>query len=84
MVGPPCGVAAVLWFKSLLSLRVDVCVPEGKDFTLRPSCGQECGWSPVPSTAAVVLVASWHLPVRGFPEASKLGAAGRNDAHLWA
>ena len=30
MVGPPCGVAAVLWFKSLLSLRVDVCVPEGK------------------------------------------------------
>ena len=53
MVGPLCGVAAVPWFKSWLSLHEDVGILEGKDFTLRPSRGQEGGWSPVPPTATV-------------------------------
>ena len=74
MVGPLCGVAAVPWFKSWLGLREDMGIPEGEDFPLLPSRGQEGGWSPVPPSATVA--AGWLrgiLTARGFPEASKLG-----------
>ncbi|CAE7808661.1 unnamed protein product [Symbiodinium sp. CCMP2592] len=52
----------------------DLAIPEGEDFPLLPSRGQEGGWSGVPPTATVA--AGWLrgiLSARGFPEASKLG-----------
>ncbi|CAE7244370.1 unnamed protein product [Symbiodinium sp. CCMP2592] len=74
MVGPLCGVASVPWFRTWMSLREDLAIPEGEDFPLLPSRGQEGGWSGVPPTATVA--AGWLrgiLSARGFPEASKLG-----------
>ena len=67
MVGPLCGVAAVPWFKAWLGLREDMGIPEGEDFPLLPSRGQEGGWSPVPPSATVA--AGWLRGIstaRGF------------------